>query len=162
MKMKIIAIATSLALVLILGTLATLHTQFASARLILTPGFWGIQSANSSGYMVCNPNCHLSLSSGSGNSSVEAAYRLTVNVPSHPFSGSTVGISITTENGHRDQANVPTAGGASYTFNIPKNQGKWVQVCVNSSDLSTDNCHAYETTGKNMSVSLPAVSHQAN
>lgn len=32
MKMKIIAIAMSLALVLILGTLSTLHTQFASAR----------------------------------------------------------------------------------------------------------------------------------
>ncbi len=51
---------------------------------------------------------------------------------SHPFGTSKVGISITTENGHTDQANVPTAGGSSYTFNIPKNQGKWVQVCVNS------------------------------
>jgi len=156
--MKVIAIATSLALVLILTTLATLHTQFASARLILTPGFWGIQSANSSGFIVCNPNCHLSRSSGSGNSSEEAAYRLTINVPSHPFGGSTVGISITTENAHRDEANVPTAGGASYTFNIPKNQGKWVQICVNSSNLSRDNCHTYETTGRNMSVSLAAVS----
>lgn len=156
--MKIIAIGTSLATFLILGTLASLHTQFAFARLILTPGFWGIQSANSSGYTICNPNCHLSRSSGSGNSSVQAAYRLTISVPSQPLAGSTLGISITTENGHRDQANVPTAGGSSYTFNIPRNQGKWVQVCVNSSNRSTDKCHTYETTGSNMSVSLAPVS----
>ncbi|HYA81830.1 MAG TPA: hypothetical protein VEH06_00075 [Candidatus Bathyarchaeia archaeon] len=37
MKMKVIAMATSLALLLILGALAT---QFAFARLVLTPGFW--------------------------------------------------------------------------------------------------------------------------
>jgi hypothetical protein len=156
MKTKVIALATSLALVLILGALATLHTQFAFARVVLTPGFWGIQSANSSGYMVCNPNCHLSSNSGSGNSGVEAAYRLTVNVPSHPFGTSTVGISITTENGHTDQANVPN--NSSYIFNIPKNQGNSVEVCVNSGTLSHDNCRTYETTGKDMSVSLPAVS----
>ncbi len=48
---------------------------------------------------------------------------------------------ITTENGHTDQADVPTAGGSSHTFNIAKNQGKWVHVCVNSGQLSTDNCH---------------------
>lgn len=158
MKTKVIALATSLALVLILGALTTLHTQFAFARVVLTPGFWGIQSANSSGYMVCNPNCHLSSNSGSDNSDVEAAYRLTVNVPSHPFGTSTVGISITTENGHTDQANVPTAGGLSYTFNIPENQGKSVQVCVKPGNLSVKNCHTYKTTGSDMSVSLPAVS----
>ena len=51
-KMKAIAMTTSLALVLTLGVLTTLHTQFAYARVILTPGFWGIQSVNSSGYVV--------------------------------------------------------------------------------------------------------------
>jgi hypothetical protein len=38
---------------------------------------------------------------------------------------------------------------------IPKNQGNWVQVCVNSG-LSTETCHTYESTGSDMSVSLPA------
>ena len=47
-----------------------------------------------------------------------------LQVPSHPFGVSMVGISITTENGHIDHADVPTAGGSSHTFNIPKNQGK--------------------------------------
>ncbi len=171
MKIKVIAMATSLALVLTLGVLTTLHTQFAfAAPLItsaLTPDFFNIQSGNSdsgngSGYIVCNPNCHLSSntdsgnSGNSGNSGVEASYRLTVNVPSHPFGTSTVGISITTANGYTDQASVPTAGGSSYTFNIPKNQGNSVRVCVNSGTLSHDNCRTYETTGRDMSVSLPA------
>ncbi|MFY9795981.1 MAG: hypothetical protein WAK17_14340 [Candidatus Nitrosopolaris sp.] len=158
MKMKVIAIATILALVLTLGVLTTLHAQFAFARLVLTPDFWGIQSVNSTGYIVCNPDCHLSSNSRSGKSAVEAAYRLTVNVPSHPFGTSTVGISITTTNGYTDQADVPTTGGSSYTFNIPKNQGYSVQVCVNSGTLSHDNCRTYETTGNDMSVSLSAVS----
>ncbi|MFZ0510536.1 MAG: hypothetical protein WAM14_02920 [Candidatus Nitrosopolaris sp.] len=171
MKMKVIAMATSLALILTLGVLATLHTQFAFAAPMispLTPDLFNIQSGNSdsgnsSGYIVCNPNCHVSSNSGSsdsgsGNSGVEAAYRLTVNVPSHPFGTSTVGISITTANGYTDQANVLTAGGSSYTFNIPKNEGNSVQVCVNSGTLSQDNCHTYETTGTDMSVSLSAVS----
>jgi hypothetical protein len=65
---------------------------------------------------------------------------------------------ITTENGHTDQADVPTAGGSSHTFNIAKNQGKWVHVCVTSGQLSTDNCHTYEITGSDMTVSLSAVS----
>jgi hypothetical protein len=154
MNTKVIAVTTSLVLVLILGVLATLHTQFAFARIVLTPGFWGIQSANSSGYIVCNPDCHLSSTDGS--TGVGAAYRLTVNVASYSFDTSIVGISITTENGHTDQAKVPTAGGSSYTFNIPKHQGKWVQVCVNSG--LGENCHTYDSTGSDMSVSLPAVS----
>ena len=185
MRMKVLAMATSLALVLTLGVLTTLHTQLASATPLitspLTPDFFNIQSGNSdsgngSGYIVCNPNCHLSSNSDNANSgsssnsdrssnsgssdnsgsSGQAAYRLTVSVPSHPFGTSTVGMSITTANGYTDQANVPTAGGSSYTFNIPKNQGKSVQVCVNSGTLSHDNCRTYETTGNDMSVSLSA------
>ena len=93
---------------------------------------------------MCDPNCHLSSNSrgsngGNGGSSIsdeQPAYRLTVNVPSHPFGTSTVDISITTANGHTDQANVPTAGGLSYTFNIPENQGKSVKVCVKPGNLS--------------------------
>ena len=158
MKKKVIAIAINLALVLTLGVITTLHTQFAFARVELTPDFWDIQSVNSTGYTVCNPSCHLSNNSHSGNSAVEAAYQLTVNVPSHPFGTSTVGISITTANGYTDQADVPTAGGSSHTFNIPKNQGYSVQVCVNPGTLSHDNCRTYQTTGDDMSVSLPAVS----
>jgi len=194
MKMKALAMATSLALVLTLGVLTTIHTPLASATPLitspLTPDFFTIEgdnsgSGNGSGYIVCNPNCHLSSnsdnansgsSSGSGSSSNsggsdtggsdtggsdtggsgQAAYRLTVNVPSHPFGASTVGMSITTANGYTDQASVPTAGGSSYTFNIPKNQGKSVQVCVNSGTLSHDICRTYGATGNDMSVSLSA------
>src|SRR5215469_8603589 len=187
MKMKALAMATSLALTL--GVLTTLHTPLASATPLitspLTPDFFNIEgdnsgSGNGSGYIVCNPNCHLSSnsdnansgsSSGSGSSSNsgssdtgssdmggsgQAAYRLTVNVPSHPFGASTVGMSITTANGYTDQASVPTACGPSYTFNIPKNQGKSVQVCVNSGTLSHDICRTYGATGNDMSVSLSA------
>ena len=172
MKMKALAMATSLALTL--GVLTTLHTPLASATPLitspLTPDFFNIEgdnsgSGNGSGYIVCNPNCHLSSNSDNANSgsssgssdtgsSGQTAYRLTVNVPSHPFGASTVGMSITTANGYTDQANVPTAGGSSYTFNIPKNQGKSVQVCVNSGALSHDICRTYGATGNDMSVSL--------
>ncbi len=74
---------------------------------------------------------------------------------SHPFDTLTVVISITTANGHPVQANLSTAGGLPYTFNIPENQGKSVQVCVKPGNLSINNCHTYETTGSDMSVSLP-------
>ncbi len=92
----------------------------------------------------------------------QPGYLLTVNVPSHPFGTSTIGISITTENGYTDQANIPTAGNPSWTFNIPPNQGNSVQVCVNSGALSEENCHIYKTTGSSMSVSLPAISGSSN
>ena len=74
MKMKVIAIATILALVLTLGVLTTLHAQFAFARLVLTPDFWGIQSVNRTGYIVCNPDCHLSSNSRSGKSCSISTY----------------------------------------------------------------------------------------
>src|SRR5215831_10241375 len=174
MKMKALAMATSLALTL--GVLTTLHTPLASATPLitspLTPDFFNIEgdnsgSGNGSGYIVCNPNCHLSSNSDNANSgsssgssdtgsSGQAAYRLTVNVPTHQFGASTVGMSITTANGYTNQASVPTAGGTSYTFNVPKNQGKSVQVCVNSGTLSHDICRTYEATGNDMSVSLSA------
>jgi hypothetical protein len=168
MKMKVIAMTT--VLVSTLGILTTLHTQFAFADPLIgspvTTDFNIQSNGDSSGYIVCDPNCHMATNSNSNSntnsnssdSEAQPAYGLTVNVPSHPFGVSTVGISITTENGHTDQADVPTAGGSSHTFNIPKNQGKWVQVCVNSGQLSTDNCHTYEITGNDMSVSLSAVS----
>jgi hypothetical protein len=168
MKMKVIAMTVTMGLVSILGILTSLHTQFAFAdSLIRSPVTtdFNIQSnGDNSGYIVCDPNCHMATNSNSNTNSnstdteAQPAYGLTVNVPSHPFGVSTVGISITTENGHADQASVPTAGGSSHTFNIPKNQGKWVQVCVNSGQLSTDNCHTYEITGSDMSVSLSALS----
>jgi len=61
-------------------------------------------------------------------------------------------------NGHTDQASVPTAGDSSNTFHLPKDQGKSVLVCDNSEDFSPDNCHTYQATGSDMSVSLPAIS----
>jgi hypothetical protein len=76
------------------------------------------------------------------------AYQLTVKVPFHPFGASTVDISVTTKNGYTDEATVSAAGVATWTFNIPQNQGKWVEVCVNFSL----NCHKYETSGSDMSV----------
>jgi len=88
----------------------------------------------------------------------QPGYLLTVDVPSHPFGTSTIGISITTENGYTDQANIPTAGNPSWTFNVPPDQGNSVQVCVNSGALSQENCHIYKTTGSAMSVALPALS----
>jgi hypothetical protein len=172
MKMKVIAMTIAMGLVSTLGILITLHTQFAFAdHLIGSPlrTDFNIQSnGDSSGYIVCDPNCHLATNSNtntstnsnsnSSDSEAQPPYGLTVNVPSHPFGISTVGISITTENGHTDQTDVPTAGSSSHTFNIPKNQGKWVQVCVTSGQLTTDNCHTYEITGSDMTVSLSAVS----
>jgi hypothetical protein len=173
MKMKVIAMTIATGLVSTLGILTTLHIQFAFADpLIGSPlrtDFTIQSNGDSSGYIVCDPNCHMATNSNTNsntnntntNSSdreAQAAYGLTVNVPSHPFGVLTVGMSITTENGHTDHADVPTAGGSLHTFNIPKNQGKWVQVCVNSGQLSTDNCHTYEITGSDMSVSLSAVS----
>jgi hypothetical protein len=159
---------TTVGLVSTLGFLTALPGQFVIAAPSIGSLDFAIQSnGDSSGYIVCDPNCHMATNSNSNTSNTnsnssdseaQSAYGLTVNVPSHPFGISTVGISITTENGHTDQANVPTAGGSSHTFNIPKNQGKWVQVCVNSGQLSTDNCHTYEIIGSDMSVSLSAVS----
>jgi hypothetical protein len=78
------------------------------------------------------------------------AYRLTVNVPSHPFGASTVDIFITTKNGYTDQANVAITGIASWTFDIPQDQGTSVQVCVNFSP----SCHKYKVTGRDMLVSF--------
>jgi hypothetical protein len=69
-----------------------------------------------------------------------------------------VGISVTTENGYTHQADLSGAGDLSYTFNIPENQGKSVQVCVKPGNLSIKNCRTYESTGSDMSESLPAVS----
>ena len=175
MKMKVIAMTITMGLVSALGILITLHTQVAFADPLIGSPLrtdFNIQSnGDNSGYIVCDPNCHMatnsntntSTNSNSNGSDSEAqpAYGLTVNVPSHPFGISTVGISITTENGHTDHADEPTAGGSSHTFNISKNQGQWVQVCVNSGQLTTDNCHTYEITGSDMTVSLSAVSSQS-
>jgi hypothetical protein len=136
MKMKVLTVETIVVLLLTAGIQTTLYTQFAFASVVS-----GIGNNNNVG---------------------QPGYSLTVNVPSHPFGTSTVGISITTENGYTNQANVPTAGNPSWTFNIPPNQGNSVQVCVNSGALSQENCHTYKTTGTDMSVSLPAISGTSN
>jgi hypothetical protein len=171
-KLNVFAMITTLGVVSTLGFLTTLPEQFVIAVPFIGSLDFSIQSnGDNSGYIVCDPNCHVASNSNSNNSNsnnsgsnnsgtsgteTQPSYRLTVNVPSHPFGASTVSISISTENGHTDQASVPTAGGSSHTFNIPKDQGKWVQVCVNSGNRSVDRCHTYETTGSDMSVSLSA------
>ena len=153
---------TMVGLVSTLGFLTILPGQFIIAAPSIGSLDFSIQSnGDNSGYIVCDPNCHITTNSGSNNSGsnsteTQPSYRLTVNVPSHPFGASTVGISIATENEHTDQTRVPTAGGSSHTFNIPKDQGKWVQVCVNSGNRSVHTCHTYETTGSDMSASLSA------
>lgn len=169
-ELNIFAMITTVGLVSTLGFLTTLPGQFVIAGpFIASLGFTIQSNGDSSGYKICDPNCHVASNSGSNNSSSNnngsngtetqnPSYRLTVSVPSHPFGASMVGISIATENGHTDQVTVPTAGGSSHTFNISKDQGKWVQVCVNSGKLSADRCHTYEITGSDMSVSLSAES----
>jgi hypothetical protein len=166
-ELNVFAMITTVGLVSTLGFLTILPGQFIIGAPSIGSLDFSIQSnGDNSGYIVCDPNCHIASNNGSvsnnrgsNNSSsngtgTQPSYRLTVNVPSHPFGASTVGISITTENGHTDQASVPTAGGSSHTFNIPKDQGKWAQVCVNSGNRSVDRCHTYEITGSDMSVSL--------
>ena len=152
---------TTVGLVSTLCILTALPAQVVFAAPFIGSLAFEIQSnRDSTGYIVCDPNCHVAANSDrdSNDSQAQPGYRLTVNVPSHPFGISRVGISIRTENGHTDQVSVPTAGDSSHTFDIPKNQGKSVRVCVNSENLSADNCYTYETTGNDMSVSLSAIS----
>ncbi|HKG31983.1 MAG TPA: hypothetical protein VKA91_11995 [Nitrososphaeraceae archaeon] len=89
-------------------------------------------------------------------SGTEPGYRLTVIVTSHPFGTSAVEISITTENGHYDYKKVSTAGGASWTFNVPSNQGRSVEVCVDAGMLYFEQCRRFIAQGQDMTVSLSA------
>jgi hypothetical protein len=123
--MKVIAAATIMALVPTLGFLIAPSIQFAFAL------DFGIQSnGDSSGYIVCDPNCHVSsYSNGTSNiTDAQPAYHLNVDLPSHTSDTSTVDISIKTANGYTHEADLSGAGDLSYTFNIPENQGKSVQV----------------------------------
>lgn len=153
--MKVFAAVTMMALV---STMLSLSIQFAFAQ------DFDIQSnGDSSGYIVCDPNCHVSSNSGANNGgssitdNAQSAYNLTVHIPSHTSDSSTVNISIKTANGYTHQADLSGSGDLLYTFNIPESQGKSVQVCVKSGS-SIKNCRTYEATGSDMSVSLPAIS----
>jgi hypothetical protein len=153
--MKVVAAATIMALV---STMLALSIQFAFALDFSTQS-----NGDSSGYIVCDPNCHVSSNSGGNNggsniTDAQSAYQLTVNVPSHTSGTSAVNISIKTANGYTRQADLSGASDLSYTFKIPENQGKSVQVCAKSGSLSIKNCRTYEATGSDMSVSLPAIS----
>jgi hypothetical protein len=112
---------------------------------------WGQQSGSESS--------HEQTARGS-NSGTGSGYRLTVNVPSHPFGESSVNMEITTENGYHQLANVGTAGGASHTFEIPSNEGNSVRVCVYTGFgiVHGQNCHSYSADGGDMEVSLSAPS----
>jgi len=152
---KVIAMATSLTLLLSLVlVLTTHHPQFAFAAPLEHSHILKIQADNSSGNITCGRNCQVfSKNDGTSNSQTQPAYRLTVHILSHLPGASTVGVYVTTKNGYTDQANVPTTGIASWTFDIPQNQGNWVQVCSNY-------CLKYEATGKDMSVSLSPVAYR--
>ena len=118
----------------------------------ISSGSMFTQHGSSSG----SPHHHSSESS-SGSIFTQRKYQLTVNVAPYPFGTSTVGISITTAKGYTDQANVAAAGLASWTFNIPPNQGNWVRACIkseNPSNLTELNC--------NMAVSLSPVPDNSN
>jgi hypothetical protein len=152
MDSKVIAKVTALALLVSLGALATHSTQFVFAAPLINPSphTLKIQDGNSSGWL-CGSNCHLV--SNSGYSKVQSAYRLTVHILSYLPGASTVRVYVTTKNGYTDQANVATTGIASWTFDIPQNQGNWVQVCSNY-------CLKYQATGKDMLVSLSPVAYR--
>ena len=67
MKMKVIAMTIAMGLVSTLGILTTLHTQFAFAEPLIGSPLrtdFNIQSnGDSSGYIVCDPNCHMATNS---------------------------------------------------------------------------------------------------
>jgi uncharacterized membrane protein len=98
-------------------------------------------------------------SNGSGNrGGGQSGYSLTVNVPSHPFGESSVNIQIRTENGYTQSVNVGTAGGTSYTFNIPADQGNSVQVCVYTGFgiVRGQNCRTWTANGNDITVNQSA------
>ena len=97
MKMKVFVMTITTVLLSTLGILTTLHAQFAFADPLMGSPVtidFNIQSnGDNSGYIVCDPNCHMATNSNSNtndnsnNSEAKPAYGLTVNVPSHPFGG---------------------------------------------------------------------------
>jgi hypothetical protein len=87
----------------------------------------------------------------------QSGYNLTVIVTSHSFGMDSVSIDIQTENGYSQGQQVATAGGASWTFGIPSNQGGWVQVCVgNGHTILGHNCERIPVTGGDMTFSMAA------
>jgi hypothetical protein len=72
----------------------------------------------------------------SGNEGQQPGYSLTVYVRSHSFGVSSVEITIQAANGYSDSQNVSTQGGASWTFNIPPNEGNSVKVCAHEGIVS--------------------------
>jgi hypothetical protein len=91
------------------------------------------------------------------NSEDQSGYSLTVNVPYHPFGHAWVYIWMKTANGYEDSRRVGTAGGTSWTFNVPPNQGHTVEACVSASLLSSNNCQRFIVSGHDMEVSLSAL-----
>src|SRR5215831_10366313 len=155
MKMKLFAMALSLALLISLVVSTLYSKQFAfAAPFHGSLGKFNIPNVNSSGYVACITSCHVG-----NNIQAQPAYRLVVEVPT--YGASAVDIFIQTANGYRDHANVKTSmitGVARWTFKIPQNQGNWVQVC----DVSGTRpyCVKYSTTGRDMLVSISAVAYQ--
>ena len=86
----------------------------------------------------------------------QSGYNLTVRISGHSFGKPAVNVNIITENGYRNSARVSTAGDATAIFQIPPDQGRTIQVCVNAGFFSSNNCQRYITTGSDISVSLRA------
>ena len=90
-----------------------------------------------------------------GGTDQQSGYSLTVNVNGHGFGKDRVNIRVTTENGFSDSKEVATAGGASWTFNIPANQGNGVEVCVGQGLIGA-NCKKFTASGSDFAVSMGA------
>jgi hypothetical protein len=85
----------------------------------------------------------------------QSGYSITVNVNTHGFGKDRVNIGVTTENGYSANQEVLTAGEASWTFNIPPNQGNSIQVCVGQGLIGA-NCQKFTASGGDISVSMGA------
>jgi hypothetical protein len=64
-------------------------------------------------------------------------------------------ISVQTENGYSASQAVYTAGGASWTFGIPPNQGNSVQVCF-AQGIIGSNCQRFNVNGGDIAVNMAA------
>ena len=85
-----------------------------------------------------------------------AGYSVTVIVTNHPFGTSGVEIDILTENGYTNYRKVSTAGGASWTFNVPPNQGDSFRICVDAGTLYFERCQTFIVNGNDMTVRMSA------
>jgi hypothetical protein len=95
----------------------------------------------------------------SSNSRDQSGFSLTVKVTSHPFGYEHVYLWVLGANGFSENRQVSTAGGASWTFTIPPDQGNYVRACAAGSIVSSlvdANCVYVRNTGEDKIVRLSA------